>query len=254
VPLIHLQGQLICSTPEERRLVLTLLPAHMRHSLRAPGCLFFEMTQEENPLVWRIEAGFASHAAQESHSRQSAASDWGRATRMIRRETKLQPQSAEILPETAADARALYLLHRAVFGRPEEAQLVDDLRATGRLALSLTARFGRAYLGHCAFSPLAAPFPAWALGPLALREAVRGQGIAETLVRSGIALARERGIQALFVLGDPGYYTRFGFSPKAAQGHQSRYAGPRFQMLNLTGQALPKGPVTHAAPFAALDT
>ena len=252
MPLIHLQGRLICTTPEERRVVLGSMAAHLRQSLRSPGCLYFDFAQEADPLIWRLEAGFASAAAHAAWQQQAAASVWGQATRTLRRETSVTPAEPEIAPETAADLRAIYLLQGAASGGSAEAQLVEDLRASGDLALSLVARFGRAYLGHCAFSPLAAPVPAWALGPLAIRKTVRRQGIGEALVRTGIALARERGIAALFVLGDPAYYGRFGFSPEAARGYDSPYAGPEFQLLSLTGQPLPKGPVSHAAAFAKL--
>ncbi|MBZ4022447.1 hypothetical protein CKO11_08250 [Rhodobacter sp. TJ_12] len=158
----------------------------------------------------------------------------------------------EIRPEMAEDPRALSLLIRAAFGGPEEADLVEGLRAAGDLALSLTARFKRAYLGHIGFSPMAAPFPAWALAPLCVRASVRNQGIGGALVQAGIAEARARGIAALFVLGDPDYYGRFGFSPVAAQGYDSPYAGPYFQMLNLTDAALPKGALRHAPAFDSL--
>ena len=252
MPLIHLQGQLICTTPEDRRVVLSGLAAHLRHSLRSPGCLFFDISQDHDPLIWRLDAGFADQAALDLWQNSSAASDWGRATRALRLDLSPRPAEPDIGPETTADLRALYLLNSAAFARSAEAQLVESLRASSDLALSLAARFGRAYLGHCAFSTLAAPFPAWALGPLATRASVRRQGIAEKLVRTGIALARDRGISAIFVLGDPAYYHRFGFSTEAARAFTSPYAGPHLQLLNLTGTALPKGEIHYPAAFADL--
>jgi len=253
VPLIHLQGRLACTTPAERQLLLGSLAAHIRQSLRVPGCLFYDYAQSPDPLVWTLNACFASPEAEAAHRRMSAASDWGRATLAFLRVETREAVGPEIGPETEADERALYLLNSAIFGKPAEAQLVNDLRAEGALALSLVARFERAYLGHCAFSTLKAPFPAWALAPLAVRETVRRQGIGEALVRAGIAQARARGVGALFVLGDPAYYDRFGFSVSAARGYKSPYSGPQFQMLNLSGKPLPQGPVTYAPAFAKLS-
>ncbi|MBD3786163.1 MAG: GNAT family N-acetyltransferase [Sphingomonadales bacterium] len=251
--LIRLTGRLIGTAPEHRRVVLTHLPGHIRETVREPGCLFFDIAQTDDPLVWTVSEGFASRAAFDAHQARTAASDWGAATRGIGRDYRVEEAPPEILPETPDDARAIDLLTRAAFGAPEEADLIAALRASGDLALSLVARFGRAYLGHVGFSRVAAPVPAWALAPVSVREAVRGQGIAARLIRDGIALARERGIKAIFVLGDPAYYARFGFSVAEARDFASPYAGAYWQVLNLSGAALPGGKVTHAAPFAALD-
>lgn len=254
MPLIHLQGRLICATPEERRVVLAQLPLHIRLTLREPGCLFFDIAQDPfDPMVWQVNEGFANRAAFEAHQARTQASEWSRASQGIARDypapVEVEP---EIVPETHADARALYLLNRLAFGGTAEAQLVDALRKAGALAASVVARFNRAYLGHVAFSPLEAPFSAWALAPLAVRDCVRRQGIAEALVRAGIARARAQGVQAIFVLGDPAYYGRFGFSAAEAKGYHAPWMGPQFQMLNLSGAALPKGPLAYAAPFDAL--
>lgn len=250
--LIRLTGRLIGTTPEHRRVVLAHLPAHIRDTVREPGCLFFGIAQTEDPLVWTVSEGFASRAAFDAHQARTAASDWGAATRGIGREYRVEEATPEILPETPEDARAIDLLTRAAFGTAEEAELIAALRASGDLALSLVARFGRAYLGHVGFSPVAAPMPAWALAPVSVRAPVRGQGIADRLIRTGIAVARARGITAIFVLGDPAYYARFGFSVEAARDFASPYAGAHWQVLNLSGAALPGGRVTHAGPFAAL--
>src|SRR3546814_3428752 len=58
----------------------------------------------------------------------------------------------------------------------------------------------------------------------------------------------------MFVLGEPGYYGRFGFSAENAEGFDSPYAGPYFMAIELQG-GLPCGPrglADHAPAFAAL--
>ena len=109
----------------------------------------------------------------------------------------------------------------------------------------------RAYLGHAGFSDLKAPFPAWALAPVSVRKCCRRQGIAAALIREGIARARDAGIAALFVLGDPKYYARFGFSARAARGFDGPWSGPWFQVLPLGEAPLARGPLRYAAPFSA---
>lgn len=249
---MQLTGRLICATPEERRVVLSHLPLHMRLTMRELGCLFFDIAQDPfDPLVWTVNEGFASEPDFVAHQTRSAASAWGQATRRIRRDYALAHPAPAIAPETEADHRAIHLLTRTAFGRTEEADLIDALRSEGALALSLTARLGRAYLGHAGFSELKAPFPAWALAPVSVRKCCRGQGVAAALIREGIARARAAGIAALFVLGDPKYYARFGFSARAARGFDGPWSGPYFQVLPLGGAPLARGPLRYAAPFSA---
>jgi len=55
------------------------------------------------------------------------------------------------------------------------------------------------------------------------------------------------------VLGDPGYYGRFGFRADLAAGFVSPYAGPHFVVVALGGEvAVLAGEVGHAPAFAAL--
>ena len=72
-------------------------------------------------------------------------------------------------------------------------------------------------------------------------------------MRAALDRAREGGWAAVFVLGDPAYYGRFGFSADAARGYASPYAGEHFLALLLGPEPLPGvGAVVHPAPFAAL--
>jgi predicted N-acetyltransferase YhbS len=56
--------------------------------------------------------------------------------------------------ETAADVSAIYSVNEQAFGRPDEANLVDRLRANGKIMLSLVAVVnGRIVLGHPEYYP-----------------------------------------------------------------------------------------------------
>jgi predicted N-acetyltransferase YhbS len=50
------------------------------------------------------------------------------------------------------------------------------------------------------------------LGPIAVSESCRGQGVGGALMQSGIAAAREAGHDTIILVGDPEFYGRFGFS------------------------------------------
>lgn len=145
-------------------------------------------------------------------------------------------------PTTAADLPALSTLAHAAFGTdegPEIAALLHGLLghpivAGGHpQALSLAAADpGGRLCGHVLFTPVAlapAPtpaVPAGILAPLAVDPALQRQGLGQRLAREGLAQLRDAGTALVFVLGDPGYYTRLGFAPAARWGLQPEHAIP----------------------------
>ena len=158
-----------------------------------------------------------------------------------------------IRPVDARDHAAVRDLLIAAFPGPDEAQLVERLRTDGAAAIELAAREDSRIVGHILFSPLQAPMRALALAPLAVAPDRQSAGIGSALVQAGHDRAREEGWDAVFVLGDPGYYGRFGYDAALAAGFESPYAGPHFMALALGRAALPRhGAVTHAPAFAAL--
>lgn len=159
-----------------------------------------------------------------------------------------------IRPQTEDDIGAIHRLHRAAFETKAEADLVDRLRADGDAVFSLIARSGAEIAGHAMFSRMRAPFPALGLAPVSVSKDFRRQGIAAALIEDGLARAAEAGWQGIFVLGDPAYYTRFGFSAGTASGFQSPYAGPYLMARPLGARVLPetRGRVEYAPAFAAL--
>jgi putative acetyltransferase len=98
---------------------------------------------------------------------------------------------------------------------------------------------------------MSAPFHALGLAPLSVLPQWQRRGIGSALVKSAVQRARARECRAIFVLGDPDYYGRFGFRTDLAAGFSSPYAGPHFMVLPLGG-ALPvvRGRVEYAAAFA----
>ncbi|HTI66487.1 MAG TPA: N-acetyltransferase [Caulobacteraceae bacterium] len=159
-----------------------------------------------------------------------------------------------IRPETPADADEVRVLLAAAFPGPGEARLVERLRAEGDAALALVAIEAGRIAGHVTFSPMAAPFRALGLGPLAVAPDRQRIGIGSHLVRDGLHRAYAEGWQAVFVLGDPDYYGRFGFDQDLASDFVSPYAGPHLMVLSLGGGPLPttEGKVDYAPAFAAL--
>ncbi len=52
------------------------------------------------------------------------------------------------------------------------------------------------------------------------------QGIGGRLIETGLRLLEESGVDLVFVLGYPDYYSRFGFKPAGVQGLQATYPIP----------------------------
>ncbi|RUM26887.1 antibiotic biosynthesis monooxygenase [Rhizobium vallis] len=83
---VRLSGQLICASLDEIEIVQKYLPEHMRLTRSEPGCLSFEVTQTEDPMIWRVEERFTDRLAFEAHQIRTKASAWGAATSAIRRD------------------------------------------------------------------------------------------------------------------------------------------------------------------------
>lgn len=163
--------------------------------------------------------------------------------------------------ETPADFAAVAAIHAAAFGRPAEAQLVSSLRGSVSPALSLVAELAGERVGHVFFSPVAiegegAAPACCALAPVGVLPRVQGRGVGAALIREGLRRCPQLGWAAVFLLGEPAYYGRFGFVLAAPRGF--RYESPvfdrGFQLLELRAGALAacRGWVRYPAAFAAL--
>lgn len=144
-------------------------------------------------------------------------------------------------------------------GRTEEADLVDELRRAGDLVLSLVARHDGLVVGHVAFSRVTieaatGPVGGVALAPVAVQPELQNGGIGQQLIRAGLVQLSEGGESVVLVVGNPAYYTRFGFSIEQAEAFPSGYSGPYYMAL-IWGDvtATPTGPVTYAEAFELVN-
>lgn len=160
----------------------------------------------------------------------------------------------DIREESPRDWKAVYQVVSSSFGQLAEAELVNALRDAGDSVVSLVADEDGQIVGHVLLSRMEAPFPALALAPVSVIPARQRSGIGSALVKTAVNSARSKGWAAIFVLGDPNYYERFGFDREAAARFTSPYAGRHFMVLSLL-QSLPSttGELRHASAFAALD-
>ncbi|HEU4368988.1 MAG TPA: N-acetyltransferase [Methylomirabilota bacterium] len=150
-----------------------------------------------------------------------------------------------IRAEQPGDAATVGEVHTAAFGRPDEARLVERLRARARPYLGLLAVDGAEVVGHIVFAPVTlhcyqAPYTVLALAPMAVRPASQRRGVGSALVREGLAACREAGHDVVVLVGHPAFYARFGFVAARPLGLLSEPAFPdeAFMVAELTAGAL----------------
>jgi len=159
-----------------------------------------------------------------------------------------------IRDETRDDLVAVRQVLEAAFGQPAEADLVEALRQSGDAVISLVAEADGQVVGQVLFSTLQAPGRCIALAPVSVLPGRQNQGIGSALVRHGLTRARSDGWQAVFLLGDPQFYGRFGFGAAIADKFETPYPKAYVQALELTPGALQRrsGALVYAPAFLAL--
>src|SRR5688572_7730935 len=133
--------------------------------------------------------------------------------------------------ETPADIAAIHAVTKAAFTKPNqpapvEADLVDWLRADeGWIpALSMVAVIDGEIAGHVVctrawIAPLqASESTALGLGPLSVHPVHQRRGVGLALMHAVLGAADALGESLVALLGNPDYYSRFGFGPAAALG------------------------------------
>ena len=165
------------------------------------------------------------------------------------------PAELIIRPERPDDHVAIGALITAAFaGKPyadgDEADLLVALRREHALTLSLVAELRGRVVGQAAFSP-ARPADAaqswYGIGPVAVLPAHQRIGIGSRLVRAGLEILTGLGAGGCIVVGDPAYYTRFGFRvcPENAPAGQP---ADHF-MVKVLGSRRPDGPIRFHEAF-----
>jgi putative acetyltransferase len=121
--------------------------------------------------------------------------------------------------ERPADHTAVDALTRAAFGQAVEAALLRRLRRCDEFVpeLSLVAEADGEIAGHviCTRGRLG-DGRALGLGPISVAPDRRHRGIGSALMHAVIGAADALGEPVIALLGEPGFYGRFGFRPAGA--------------------------------------
>jgi putative acetyltransferase len=158
--------------------------------------------------------------------------------------------------ENSEDRAQVRLVNEAAFGRPDEADLVDALRNEGAVLASLVAEIDGRAVGHILFSRMwietaGERVPAVALAPVAVLPEHQRLGIGRKLIERGLDFLRTQAERIVIVLGEPEYYSRFGFSTEKARLLASPFPPEAYMALELRAGALDgvRGKVSYAAAF-----
>jgi putative acetyltransferase len=122
--------------------------------------------------------------------------------------------------EAKSDIKAISEITKAAFAtlavsNQTESFIIDALRDANVLTISLVAVVGKKVVGHIAFSPVTVSdgSPGWyGLGPISVLPELQKQGIGKSLMREGLSQLKSLGATGCILVGDPGYYERFGFT------------------------------------------
>ena len=173
----------------------------------------------------------------------------------------------ELREELPGDKEFVREIHLRAFGDHGlvVADLVDTLRETitPKDGLSLVAGHDGQIVGHVMFtaSLLDAPrrlVEVHVLSPLAVMPGYQKRGIGSALVRKGLKALAMRAVPLVFLEGDPGYYSRFGFAPGGDLGFRKpslRIPDGAFQAIRLPEyEPWMTGTLVYAEPFWRHDS
>ncbi len=122
-----------------------------------------------------------------------------------------------IRPATARDQAQIPQLVEAAFSRHDESLLVEELRRKGDIVIEFVATDRDVLIGHIVLSKMVEPARTLALAPVSVHPDRQKQGIGSALIKIATDAAEELGWTAVFVLGNPHYYGRFGYEVEQAQ-------------------------------------
>ena len=143
----------------------------------------------------------------------------------------------------------------AAFDNEGEVVLVQQLRADNDVVIELVVEDAGSIVGHVVVSSLSLNpglgLRCGGVAPLSVLPRYQSTGIGSQLMETVIDKSRDSGLDAIFLLGDPFYYQRFGFE---ITDITSDYPAEFFQVFELTAQCLNNvsAKANYANAFSAL--
>jgi putative acetyltransferase len=170
-----------------------------------------------------------------------------------------------IRAENSSDSGHVHRLTREAFSQMARSShteqfIVDALREANALTVSLVAELnlgasGSKIIAHVAVSPITVSdgSKSWyGLGPISVHPDYQGQGVGSGLMKHALRDLAQLGAAGCVLLGDPAFYSRFGFKP--IEGLTlADVPKEYFQALLLNGERFPQGQVSYHTAFSATE-
>lgn len=141
-----------------------------------------------------------------------------------------------IRESTKQDRTEITSIHDNAFGKDKGKEISDLVNGmlddkTSEPILSLVAEENGKMIGHILFTKALInqsnnEISAQILAPLAILPDHQNKGIGTELINKGLKQLKDSGVDLVFVLGHPGYYPRWGFSPAGVLGFDAPYPIP----------------------------
>lgn len=148
--------------------------------------------------------------------------------------------SVNIRHERLQDQESVYQVISESFPTGDEEKLVRLLHTDHQSLISLIAQDSQKIVGQIILSKMTTEINSqlniYGLAPMCVTPKYQNKKIGTELVNAIIVEAKKNNVDAIFVLGHPNYYPRFGFKPAKEYDIKSEYDVPAemFMVLDLT--------------------
>jgi len=166
-------------------------------------------------------------------------------------------QEIIIRSEIGADVDAITEVTVAAFKTLEvsnhtEQFIIEALRASKALTISLVAEMDGCVVGHIAFSPVTISDGTqnwYGLGPVSVLPRYQRKGIGKSLILEGISRLKNLNAKGCCLVGHPNYYKKLGFKNVSGLVHEG-VPQEVFLVMSFDGQ-IPQGTVNFHDGFKA---
>ena len=154
-----------------------------------------------------------------------------------------------------SDLEEVFNLIHAAFENKAESDLVKQLISDGDVLINLVLESSETIVGNIVVSKITMEpdvgLFCGGVAPVSVLPDQQSSGVGSKLMTAAINESKKMGIDALFLLGDPNYYKRFGFIVSTLKND---YSVEHLQELELTEDCLVniKSKVTYANAFLNL--
>ena len=154
-----------------------------------------------------------------------------------------------------SDLKEVFNLIHSSFSNKAESDLVKQLISDGDVLINLVVESSDTIIGNVVVSQITMEpdigLFCGGVAPVSVVPDQQSSGVGSKLMTAAINESKKMGIDALFLLGDPNYYKRFGF---VVSTFKNDYSVENFRELELTEDCLVniKSKVTYANAFLNL--